>query len=1122
MLSLYTLHRHHHSIGTIVVIMLFTLYHQIITLPPAFADTVTILVDNDGTEVTAEIPCGSPSADNGDCTLNAIFGSSGYLASYLSVPAHQSNQQFHIVVADHVHQISTKEPIAIQFPAPCTNCTLEIDGGHSDSSKTIIVPIINNDSHALPTTALSLSNNSTPVVIENFSIQGFTTTGIAIENISTPTININNNSFGALTSSSGSNGHAISVTNSANVVIDHNIFGGHSSDALVLSGEETTNTRVSNNLFGVQSSSDLNHTLPAINANALAISDHAHDNSIDGNNIFAGAHANGIRIIDSNNNTVAAGNRFFNNTDQSIALINAANNNIAAPTVTSAQKQGSNLIVSGQGVSGSAIHFYRASNTSSPHIVPDTVGGEGFAFLNTGSIDGSGDHNPISNQFEFSLAQDIDIGESVTAFQTSSLNSSEFSNNVAITSAPVPPPTSTGTPTPTATPTPTTPPPVPSTPAANVSPIANAGPNQTVNPSANVHLNAALSSDPDGNALSYHWEQSASDHYQVALTSASSVNASFIAPIVAELQASLHFTVIVSDGHGGTDTDTTTVTITRNHTAPIANLQILPDARVAPGTEIILDGGDSTFDSGTVTRDYSFRAIQSSGSEIHVTINQSSPHDPQARVIIPGGLTRETSFTFELTVGDGIDTSSPVQQTVRAVPQASSTQLCTNEDPVANAGRNQNITRPVGTIITLNGQNSHDPSNTLLTYSWRQIPGGVTVSLNNPTSAVANFAIPVLTTVESSLSFELTVTNHCGRSDTATTRVKITNNDLDNDSLDNARETELGTDPTKADTDNDGINDGAEILSSCMSPLNPDSDNDGVHDGQEDLNHNGITDGGETNPCIADTDIDTLPDGFESKNGLNALNPNDAEQDGDNDGLSNREEFIYKTDPRNPDSDHDGLKDGTEIKSSSRTSPINDDTDSDGILDGNEDINHNGLADPGETNPTIFDTDRDGLNDGQEIGIATPQTKNTDLSKFRPDLDPLTKTSPLNPDTDGDGLIDGKEDANHNGSWDCGETDPMNSQNKVKLCGPTPTATATPTVTKQARTLSGISIQVQKSSPVTQNVSNGLVQLVSPAKSFSISVTGGSSGTQQSTLTFTVPASIMVLPAILPSTGVIF
>jgi len=165
--------------------------------------------------------------------------------------------------------------------------------------------------------------------------------------------------------------------------------------------------------------------------------------------------------------------------------------------------------------------------------------------------------------------------------------------------------------------------------------------------------------------------------------------------------------------------------------------------------------------------------------------------------------------------------------------------------------------------------------------------------------------------------------------------------DPDGDGLSSAcGEPFYGTDPINPDSDYDGLNDGVET--SGTNPTDPndeDSDGDGLNDGQEDTNRNGSFDAGETNPNDPDTDDDLINDGIE----VNGSNP---------------------TDPVDPDSDDDGLQDGE------------------------EDANHNGSLDAGETNPNDADSDDDLLSDGQEVDVGT---------------------DPLNPDTDGDGLLDGRD-----------------------------------------------------------------------------------------------------------------
>ncbi|MEW6534346.1 MAG: lamin tail domain-containing protein [Candidatus Auribacterota bacterium] len=62
----------------------------------------------------------------------------------------------------------------------------------------------------------------------------------------------------------------------------------------------------------------------------------------------------------------------------------------------------------------------------------------------------------------------------------------------------------------------------------------------------------------------------------------------------------------------------------------------------------------------------------------------------------------------------------------------------------------------------------------------------------------------------------------------------------------------------------------------------------------------------------ADTDNDSIPDGWEITYNLNPL-ANDASGDGDVDNLTNYEEYLYHTDPTNADTDGDGRNDGLEV-----------------------------------------------------------------------------------------------------------------------------------------------------------------------------------------------------------------
>jgi hypothetical protein len=165
---------------------------------------------------------------------------------------------------------------------------------------------------------------------------------------------------------------------------------------------------------------------------------------------------------------------------------------------------------------------------------------------------------------------------------------------------------------------------------------------------------------------------------------------------------------------------------------------------------------------------------------------------------------------------------------------------------------------------------------------------------------------------------------------------------------------------------------------------------------------------------VSDTDGDNIPDN---------LDPDPNDPDSDNDGLSDGDEDL----------NHNGVYDVGE------TNLLDADTDDDGLSDGEE-------ATLG-TNPFVADTDGDGLNDGLELGRNVPINSGTSDGNYtnysgtaggwNGDTDSSTTTDPLDPDTDDDLLSDGPnsvgaesiggEDRDADGAVDSNETDPNNA-----------------------------------------------------------------------------------------------
>gem|GEM_PF-1470534 len=161
------------------------------------------------------------------------------------------------------------------------------------------------------------------------------------------------------------------------------------------------------------------------------------------------------------------------------------------------------------------------------------------------------------------------------------------------------------------------------------------------------------------------------------------------------------------------------------------------------------------------------------------------------------------------------------------------------------------------------------------------------------------------------------------------------------------------------DTDGDLIPDGIE-KKYCSDSNDLDTDDDGLFDGEEDVNHNGILDMGETNPCNADTDGDGMPDDWEIQYDFDPLIGNNG-NDYDDDGVTDLQEYQNGTNPViKADTDSDNIPDDWEIAYFEGTS-----------RDGAGDFDGDGLTDLAEyehkTKPTFIDTDWDGYTDGEEV-----------------------------------------------------------------------------------------------------------------------------------------------------------
>ncbi len=280
----------------------------------------------------------------------------------------------------------------------------------------------------------------------------------------------------------------------------------------------------------------------------------------------------------------------------------------------------------------------------------------------------------------------------------------------------------------------------------------------TINTSGgeNVYMDASQSSDPDGDTLSFNWEQTNSP--LVLLTNSNASIATFIAPDVTSA-TELTFTVTVTDTAGNSDTVNVSVTVTDvpANQPPVAT--VTESNITAVETEsVTLDASQSSDPDGDTL---SFNWEQTNSPAVSLT-------DSNAAVVtfIAPDVTAATELTFTVTVTDTAGNSDTVNVSVTV------TDVPANQPPVATVTES-NITAVETESVTLDASQSSDPDGDTLSFNWEQT-NSPAVSLTDSNAAVVTFIAPDVTAA-TELTFTVTVTDTVGNSDTVNVSVTVDN-----------------------------------------------------------------------------------------------------------------------------------------------------------------------------------------------------------------------------------------------------------------------------------------------------------------------------------------------------------
>ena len=282
------------------------------------------------------------------------------------------------------------------------------------------------------------------------------------------------------------------------------------------------------------------------------------------------------------------------------------------------------------------------------------------------------------------------------------------------------------------------------TPQPNRPPVSNAGADTNGYFGWTMALNSSLSSDPDGNPLTYNWTQTGGS--PIRLFSSTSSAPTFTVPIT---PGGLTFQLVVKDS-AGLSSAVDTVVVTVINRAPLAHAGY--DRVTYPGWKVYLDGARSVDPDTHRLGGYTW--TQSSG--IGVVLSTTSVVSPLFTAPITPGV-----VSFQLAVMDRFGLASLTADTVLVT--------VTNRAPLAHAGLDR--VAVINRSVQLDGSRSADPDgHALRAYSWVQA-GGAGVLLSNDSAISPTFSTPKVT---GTLVFKLLVVDAFGLSSAVADTVLVT------------------------------------------------------------------------------------------------------------------------------------------------------------------------------------------------------------------------------------------------------------------------------------------------------------------------------------------------------------
>lgn len=294
----------------------------------------------------------------------------------------------------------------------------------------------------------------------------------------------------------------------------------------------------------------------------------------------------------------------------------------------------------------------------------------------------------------------------------------------------------------------------------NAAPLAHAGTDTNAVETQTVTLDGSLSSDPDGDTLSYSWQQVSGT--PASLSNPLSPTPSFTAPLVPGSGDTLTFQLTVGDG-SLSSTALVNVTIAKMQQAPVAIAKVV-NASVPAGALVVLDGSDS-YDPDNDPLTYLW--TQTAGPTVTIHDATSPTASFTAPFVGPAGQT----FVFSLVVKDDCVDTLGNDCSLSSDPSAVTVQVTFyNRPPTAVTGADQTVDE--GSPVVLDGGGSSDPDDNALLFEWTA-PAEIQLDLSDP--AAPSFVAPQVACGGASFIITLKVDDGFGGVDTSSVQVHVNN-----------------------------------------------------------------------------------------------------------------------------------------------------------------------------------------------------------------------------------------------------------------------------------------------------------------------------------------------------------